>query len=67
MREGAPRSTVAIIISDGYDQGDVEEVRREMTALRRRVRSVVWINPMYGSMSYQPTAKGMQAALPFVD
>ena len=66
-REGSPRSTVAIIISDGYDQGETERITREMRALRRRVRTVVWINPMYGSMSYQPTAKGMRAALPFVD
>jgi uncharacterized protein with von Willebrand factor type A (vWA) domain len=67
LREGSPRSTVAIIISDGYDQGETERITREMRALRRRVRTVVWINPMYGSMSYQPTAKGMRAALPFVD
>lgn len=67
LREGAPRSTIAILVSDGYDQGDTETVSREMRVLRRRVRKVVWINPMYGSMSYQPTAKGMRAALPFVD
>ncbi len=67
LREGASRSTVAIVISDGYDQGESARIAHEMRALRRRVRTVVWINPMYGSMSYQPTAKGMRAALPFVD
>ncbi len=67
LREGSPRSTVAILISDGYDQGRTERIAEEMRALRRRVRTVVWINPMYGSMSYQPTAKGMRAALPYID
>ncbi len=36
-------------------------------ALRRRVRSVVWINPMYGAASFEPRAQGMKAALPYID
>lgn len=67
LRGGSQRSTVAVVISDGYDQGDSETIAREMRALKRRVRSVVWVNPMYGSLSYQPTAQGMRAALPYVD
>lgn len=67
MREGSARSTVAIVLSDGYDQGDPSEVKREMRALRRRVRSVVWVNPLLGTHGYAPLAKGMSAALPFVD
>lgn len=67
LREGKARSTVTIVISDGYDQGDPDTIREELRALKRRVRSLVWINPMYGSMSYEPTATGMRAALPFVD
>ncbi len=67
LREGKARSTVAIVISDGYDQGDPDVIREELQTLKRRVRSLVWINPMYGSMSYEPTATGMRAAMPFVD
>jgi uncharacterized protein with von Willebrand factor type A (vWA) domain len=67
LREGSPRSTVAVIISDGYDNGDIETIKREMTALRRRVRTVVWINPMYGSTTFKVRAAGMTAALPFID
>ena len=67
LREGTPRSTVAIILSDGYDQGDTDRIDSEMRALRRRVRKVVWINPLLGTKGYAPIAKGMRAALPHVD
>lgn len=67
MTEGSSRSTVAIIISDGYDNGQAEKIEVEMRALRRRVKTVVWINPMYGASSFQVRASGMKAALPFVD
>lgn len=67
LKEGSAKSTVGVIVSDGYDQGDTEIIKSEISALRRRVRKLVWINPMYGSVSYQPTARGMQAALPYID
>lgn len=67
MQEGAPSATVGVIVSDGYDQGDPRIVRREMEALRRRTRSIVWVNPLLGTEGYAPLAKGMRAALPYVD
>ena len=67
LREASTRSTVAIIISDGYDSGDTSVIDREMRALRRHVRTVVWINPMYGASTFEPRAQGMRAALPYID
>ena len=67
MTEGSGRSTVAIIISDGYDNGVTEKIEQEMIALKRRVRTVVWINPMYGASTFQVRAAGMKAALPYID
>jgi uncharacterized protein with von Willebrand factor type A (vWA) domain len=67
MQEGSPGATVGVIVSDGYDQGDPTMVRREMEALRRRTRSIVWVNPLLGTEGYAPLAKGMRAALPYVD
>ena len=63
----APSSTVVIVVSDGYDRGDAQELAREMAALRRRCRMVIWINPLLGTAGYQPVAEGMRAALPYVD
>ena len=35
--------------------------------LRRRCRRIVWLNPLIGWEDYAPEARGMQAALPYVD
>jgi uncharacterized protein with von Willebrand factor type A (vWA) domain len=59
--------SVAIIVSDGYERGDPALLGRELAALRRRARRVVWLNPMIGWEGYAPVAAGMQAALPHVD
>ena len=67
LREGSARSTVAIVISDGYDNGATSRIETEMRAMRRRVRKIVWINPMYGATTFQVRAAGMKAALPYVD
>ena len=39
----------------------------EMQRLRRRCRRIVWLNPLIGWKDYAPEARGMQAALPYVD
>ncbi len=65
--EGSASSTVALVVSDGYDQSDAKSIATEMRALKRRVRTVAWINPLLGTEGYAPLAKGMQAALPYVD
>ncbi|MFN4293650.1 MAG: vWA domain-containing protein [Thermoflexales bacterium] len=60
-------SAVALIISDGWDRGDPDLLRREMARLRRSCRRVIWLNPLLGGTDYQPLARGMQAALPYID
>ncbi|MEQ9060059.1 MAG: VWA domain-containing protein [Gammaproteobacteria bacterium] len=67
LREGSARATVLVVISDGYDNGPVERIAEELAAAKRRVRTLVWINPMYGASTFTVRAAGMQAALPFID
>jgi uncharacterized protein with von Willebrand factor type A (vWA) domain len=61
------RRSVVIVVSDGYETGPPEQLGREMAALRRRARRIVWLNPMLGWGGYEPVARGMTAALPHVD
>jgi uncharacterized protein len=56
-----------MILSDGYDTGAPAVLETAMRDLRRRCRRIVWLNPLIGWEGYQPTARGIQAALPFVD
>jgi uncharacterized protein with von Willebrand factor type A (vWA) domain len=59
--------TVVVIISDGWDRGDVSLLEREMQALKRRCKKLIWLNPLLASENYEPLCKGMQAALPYID
>jgi len=59
--------TAVMILSDGYDTGEPEKLGEEMRRLHRRCRRIVWLNPLIGWEGYAPEARGMQAALPYVD
>jgi uncharacterized protein with von Willebrand factor type A (vWA) domain len=59
--------TCVMILSDGYDTGDPALLGAEMAALGRRCRRIVWLNPLLGWDGYEPSARGMAAALPHVD
>jgi uncharacterized protein with von Willebrand factor type A (vWA) domain len=56
-----------MIVSDGYETGDAALLGREMAALARRCRRIVWLNPMMAWEGYSPEAAGIKAALPHVD
>lgn len=60
------RHTVVLIVSDGWDTGEVDVLRRAMQEIRARAARVIWLNPLLGSPGYQPLTRGMQAALPYV-
>jgi uncharacterized protein with von Willebrand factor type A (vWA) domain len=59
--------TCVMIVSDGYETGDAALLGREMAALARRCRRIVWLNPMMAWEGYTPVAAGIRAALPHVD
>jgi uncharacterized protein with von Willebrand factor type A (vWA) domain len=59
--------TALMIVSDGYDTGEPGQLGEEMRRLRRRCRKIIWLNPLIGWRDYTPQARGIQAALPYVD
>ena len=59
--------TCVMIVSDGYETGDAALLGREMAALAKRCRRIVWLNPMLAWPGYAPEAAGIKAALPHVD
>ena len=60
------RGAVVLVISDGWDRGDVELLRREMARLKRSCYRLIWLNPLLGAAGYEPLTRGIQAALPHV-
>jgi len=63
LRNGA----VVLIISDGWDCGDLELLRAEMARLRSSCSRLMWLNPLLGNAAFRADAQGLQIALPFVD
>lgn len=61
------RGAVVLIISDGWDRGDVDLLKREMARLKRNCHRVIWLNPLLGGSEYEPLTRGIQAALPYID
>ena len=61
------KRTVVVIMSDGWDLGGKEPLRREMEVLSQKAYCVIWLNPVAGDAEYRPVCQGMQTALPYVD
>jgi uncharacterized protein with von Willebrand factor type A (vWA) domain len=61
------RGAVVVILSDGWDRGDPEQLAAEMARLRRTAHRLVWMNPLAAAPGYEPLTQGMRAALPHAD
>lgn len=61
------RRTAVVVISDGLDVGDVDVLEAGMARLARSAAAVVWLNPLAAAANYEPTCRGMAAAMPYVD
>jgi uncharacterized protein with von Willebrand factor type A (vWA) domain len=59
--------TCVMILSDGYDTGPPVLLSGAMRELRRRCKRIVWLNPLTGRDGFEPSARGMRAALPYLD
>ncbi|MGB0113857.1 MAG: VWA domain-containing protein [Ilumatobacteraceae bacterium] len=64
---GLARNSIVVILSDGWDRGDPDELSAQMERLQRVTHRLVWVNPLKVTPGYAPLARGMAAALPYVD
>jgi uncharacterized protein len=61
------RGAIVVLLSDGWDRGDPQQLSAEMARLERCTHRLIWLNPLKASPEYEPLTRGMQAALPYVD
>ena len=66
-QRGMARGAVVVLLSDGWDRGDVEVLADAMRRIHRLAHKVIWVNPLKAAPGYQPLARGMAAALPYAD
>jgi hypothetical protein len=64
---GLARGAIVVICSDGLDVGEPELLAEQMARLSRLAYRVIWLNPLKEDPAYEPLARGMHAALPYVD
>jgi uncharacterized protein with von Willebrand factor type A (vWA) domain len=67
MRRALRGGPVVLLISDGWDRGDPEVLRTQIARLQRSCHRLIWLNPLIGTVGYEPLTRGLQAALPYVD
>lgn len=61
------KRTVVLIMSDGWDTGDIELLEKSMQIIHKKAAKVIWLNPLAGNPNFKPTVKGMQTAMPYID
>jgi uncharacterized protein with von Willebrand factor type A (vWA) domain len=64
---GMARGAIVVVLSDGWDRGEPEVLAAQMERLHRVAYKVIWVNPLKVTPGYAPLARGMAAALPYVD
>jgi hypothetical protein len=65
--DAVDRRTTTLVVSDGLDVGEADELEAGMVWLSRRSNAVLWLNPLAASAAYEPTCRGMATARPYVD
>ena len=61
------RGSIFVILSDGWDRGEPKVLAEQMLRLQRVAYRVIWVNPLKVSPGYAPLARGMAAAMPYID
>ena len=61
------RNRILVILSDGWDKGDAELLKKQMVLFKRGFRKIIWLNPNLKYDRYEPLCLGMSTAMPYVD
>ena len=61
------RDTAVVVISDGWDAGDLDILSKRMAEIKRKSNISIWLNPPASSDNYEPEVRGMKTALPYID
>lgn len=62
-RRGVTRGAVVVVVSDGWERGDLALLDSELVRLQRQSHRLVWVNPLKGHAGFEPLAGGMRVAV----
>ena len=59
--------SVIMIISDGFDTNDPEQLGAVLENIKSRAQKIIWLNPMLGREGFEPDDTFMQYVAPHID
>ncbi|MHB9114872.1 MAG: vWA domain-containing protein [Thermoleophilia bacterium] len=66
-RKNLSPGTVVVIISDGWDTGEMDVLDRSLRELKSRSAKLYWLSPLAGSATFNPISRGMLLAVKHSD
>ncbi len=61
------RDTTVMLMSDGWDTGEPQEVVTGIRKLSRVVKRIIWLNPLLGTDRYEQDTRTLKAVESYVD
>lgn len=61
------QGAVVILLTDGLDRGEGDDLQKQMDRLSKSCRQLIWLNPLLRYDKFEPRAQGIQSMLPYVD
>jgi len=58
---------IVVILSDGLETGSVTVLKEAVQTIRRKCKTLIWLNPLKGMKGYQPIQKGIINVMPHLD
>ncbi|WP_394747674.1 vWA domain-containing protein [Spongiimicrobium salis] len=58
---------IVVVLSDGLETGNVAQLKDAVQTIRRKCKTLIWLNPLKGMKGYQPIQKGMVNVMPHLD
>jgi hypothetical protein len=61
------QGAMVLLISDGWDRGDINLLKHEIERLQLSCHRLIWLNPLLGFENSESLTRGIQTALPYMD
>lgn len=62
----SPDLTTVLIFCDGWDRGDMDQLKEELIWLNRHTFQIIWLNPLLGKKGYTPVTQAIETATPYI-
>lgn len=58
---------IVVVLSDGLETGNVALLKEAVRTIKRKCKTLIWLNPLKGMQGYQPIQKGIVNVMPHLD